>query len=153
MNYLVIFFADYAIFAVFALVFYLWWVGARKTAAHAALASGLSWLVGQFVKDFFYFPRPFVSQVPLSLHRFTDGSFPSNHTASAFAISTAVFLARPKLGSALLLVSLLIGTARVLGGVHYPLDVSGGAALGVTTAFLTRKFNFAHILKVFHLPS
>jgi undecaprenyl-diphosphatase len=60
-----------------------------------------------------------------------DGSFPSGHAASSFACATVLAFARPRAAPALYLLALAIGFSRVYVGAHWPLDVLGGAALGV----------------------
>ena len=57
-------------------------------------------------------------------------SFPSGHTASAFAFSAAVGARIPLLWVPLKLVALLVGYSRIHTGVHYPGDVVAGALLG-----------------------
>jgi undecaprenyl-diphosphatase len=59
-----------------------------------------------------------------------SGSFPSGHTlhATLSAVAAALFL--PVLAPAFALVALLVGSSRVILGVHYPSDVAAGAALG-----------------------
>ena len=93
------------------------------------LAIVLSWLVKSFIP---YASRPF--QVngfpPLTLTTPFNTSFPSDHTAVAFALAVAVFLYSKKLGFILLILALLVGIARILGNVHYPIDIFGGALLG-----------------------
>lgn len=68
-------------------------------------------------------------------------SFPSGHTTTTVAI--AVWLLWALRGTEYYFIAqitalwaLLVGFARVYGGVHYPLDVVGGMALGATTATL-----------------
>ena len=62
-----------------------------------------------------------------------DPSFPSGHTASAFALATSLCIRYPKwymiAPSALWAGSVAI--SRMYEGVHYPTDVMAGAALGV----------------------
>jgi undecaprenyl-diphosphatase len=60
-----------------------------------------------------------------------DGSFPSGHTSSSFACATVLAAAVPKAGPALYLLALAIGFSRIYDGVHWPLDVVGGAIIGV----------------------
>ncbi len=71
---------------------------------------------------------------------FRGSSFPSGHTATAFSI--AVIFAwwagsidttwrRVTVRIAVFFMASLTGVARIYGGAHYPLDVIGGAALGV----------------------
>jgi undecaprenyl-diphosphatase len=66
-------------------------------------------------------------------------SFPSGHSASAFAFATAVggelpFLALPLRGAAT-----AVAYSRVHSGVHYPGDTIAGAALGSVTALVVSR--------------
>ncbi len=58
-------------------------------------------------------------------------SFPSGHTTSSFACATVLAFAAPRYAPLFYLLAVAIGFSRVYDGVHYPLDVVGGAALGV----------------------
>lgn len=64
-------------------------------------------------------------------------SWPSGHTASAFAFSTAVGSAVPELDTALRLAATAVGYSRVHTGVHYPGDVIAGALIGAGIGSLT----------------
>lgn len=71
-----------------------------------------------------------------------SASFPSGHAALAFALATSVSLST---GEAWVAVPALAwatatGTTRVWHGVHYPLDVAAGAALGVGAALAVHAF-------------
>ena len=76
-------------------------------------------------------PRPLV-------HAPTDGSFPSGHAATSFAAAAVLTYAWPRWWPAFLLLALGIGFSRVYVGVHYPLDVVGGAVLGILVATALR---------------
>ena len=59
-------------------------------------------------------------------------SWPSGHTASAFAFSTAAGAAAPELDTALRLAATVVAYSRVHTGVHYPGDVVAGAFIGAS---------------------
>lgn len=66
-----------------------------------------------------------------------SSSFPSGHSASAFAFATGAAKAQPMLSVSLLVLAALVGYSRVHTGVHYPADVLAGAFIGISAAELT----------------
>jgi len=63
-----------------------------------------------------------------------DHSFPSGHAATSFAGATLLAACAPRLRVPLYALAVLIAFSRLYVGVHYPLDVLGGAALGLLLA-------------------
>jgi undecaprenyl-diphosphatase len=81
----------------------------------------------------FRYPEP----EPL-LHSAHDGAFPSGHAATSFAGATILSYAFPKLASFFYVLAAAVAFSRVYVGVHYPLDIIGGAILGVLVAIALR---------------
>ena len=112
--------------------------GARAAVAalaSAALALGIAVVVAHVVNE----QRPFVTH-PHLVHALVghkpDASFPSDHATAAFAIATAIWLRLRVTGALALLLAAALAVGRVAVGVHYPLDVAAGAALGTAAAVL-----------------
>ena len=61
-------------------------------------------------------------------------SWPSGHSASAFAFASGVSAAWPQAGIPLSVVASLVAYSRVHTGVHYPSDTIAGTASGVALA-------------------
>ena len=83
-------------------------------------------------------PRPYETWgiVPLLDKDSSGNSMPSRHVFSATIISMACLHANLPVGLILLVLSALLGLARVLGGVHYPKDVLVGYACGLIWGIL-----------------
>jgi membrane-associated phospholipid phosphatase len=63
-------------------------------------------------------------------------SFPSGHSASAFAFATGACSEMPALGPLLLPLASAVAYSRVHTGVHYPSDVAAGSAIGIASGAL-----------------
>jgi len=63
-----------------------------------------------------------------------DASFPSGHAATSFAAATILSFAFPRFAPLLFVLAAAVAWSRVYVGVHYPLDILGGALLGVLLA-------------------
>ncbi len=93
------------------------------------------------IKKFFRRKRPFISIVRAIVIGRKPGSysFPSGHTASAFA--GAILLARhfPRHRGLLYFVASLVGFSRIYLGAHYPGDVVSGGVAGAAFAKTFRR--------------
>jgi undecaprenyl-diphosphatase len=100
------------------------------TAFAVALADGLTELVKLAVGEH----RP-AGTDPLVAMPSSD-SFPSGHASTAFAAATVLARLEPRAAPGLFLLAAAVGYSRLYVGVHFPLDVAGGAVLGAATALL-----------------
>ncbi len=64
-----------------------------------------------------------------------DYSFPSGHAAASFAGALAIGHVWPGAAAALWALAVLISYSRIYVGVHYPIDVVGGALVGIAAAY------------------
>ena len=109
----------------------------RRRLPIAALAATVATISADFVsgftKELVDRDRPPVADPDLgSLVPVPDSaSFPSGHSATAFAAATAVAILCPKLRLPALALAAAVAISRVYLLVHYPLDVLAGAVLGV----------------------
>ena len=120
-----------------ALLLYLSGPKTRRTSFLMLVALFISFVVGEEVlKHIFQRPRPFLSLEGVNLLIAPSGSFsfPSGHAANAFAASLVVARKVPRLAWPVLLLAVIMAFSRVYVGVHYPLDILGGALLGALCA-------------------
>ena len=101
--------------------------------ASAAAAAGVAWLLAHAAKAIADRPRPYqvMADAVLRQQPAHGTSFPSSHTAVTLAVAIALvpFMARP-LAATGIGYAVLTGWSRVYLGVHYPLDILGGAGIG-----------------------
>jgi membrane-associated phospholipid phosphatase len=84
-------------------------------------------------------PDRAAEEVPLARHvrMPSSTSFPSGHSAAAFAFATGVGHVLPPAAIPLRALAALVAYSRVHTGVHYPGDVVAGALMGTTLAQIT----------------
>ena len=141
---LITFLASFLIWLMFLGLLILWVIDGKikkEQVLHALLAVAVAWGIAQVIKAIFPTIRPFELNglTPLTLLPSSDGAFPSGHSAAAFALATTIWLHDKKMGFVFVIAALVVGVARVLGNVHYPIDIVGGAVLGVTAAFVIER--------------
>lgn len=113
----------------------------QKAVIAAFVAIGLTNLLIKFINWNFFRLRPFqvLEDVRLLFYQPTDSSLPSNSVAVAFTMVAAIMLANRRGGTVLLVMASLLSLARIYMGVHFPLDVIAGAALGtISGLFISR---------------
>jgi undecaprenyl-diphosphatase len=114
----------------------------QKAVFCGAISVGITSAAVKILNLFYSAPRPF-QEIPSLLSTVNkifypphDPSFPSNAAAISFAIATAVWLGDRKTGTWLLFLAFLYSFSRVYAAVHYPLDIAGGALLGIVISYL-----------------
>ena len=135
----------------------------RAAVLWVAIACLAAYALNLLIEQVIFEPRPFIThQIHQLISHPADGSFPSDHTAWAFAVggmfllqllpawkkarqhasqayddSQIKALIYPGLITLLALVmGCVIGFARVFVGVHYPSDILGGAIDGLIAAIV-----------------
>jgi len=109
--------------------------GLMKDAMVVGMSVASAYVFAYGMKLVFDRPRPYEAYPDLIYPRSYEdsSSFPSGHTASAFALATSLCIRYPKwyviAPSALWAGS--VAFSRMHEGVHYPTDVMAGAALGI----------------------
>ncbi|MER7484278.1 phosphatase PAP2 family protein [Streptomyces sp. NPDC126510] len=117
------------------------WRG-RKAAATGLAAVAVAQLVSNGVcKQLADRPRPPKQWFPHDEveDRPDSSSFPSGHTAAAVAFTTAITPTWPLAGALCAVPAAMVAIERVQSGAHYPSDVAAGAAIGLASAWLTRR--------------
>lgn len=143
MHELVIIFAKYVIVVpVLALAFVFFRLSQRRRlemAAFLAVSVVFTLLLAKVGAALHQDPRPFVRDgvTPYFGHS-RDNGFPSDHTTYSALIAFVALRYNRWLGVSLAAVSVLVGTARVVAGVHHGQDIVGGfliAAIGTGIGF------------------
>lgn len=84
--------------------------------------------------------RPFeIYSVNLLIKHSPGHSFPSGHSTFFFALAASIYFLNKKLGGILFIGAFLISIVRVIGGIHFPLDIFFGALLGIFTSIILSK--------------
>ncbi|MDO8659441.1 MAG: phosphatase PAP2 family protein [Candidatus Parcubacteria bacterium] len=98
-------------------------------------------VVTEVLKYLIHADRPFIKlQNVFSLFPETGYSFPSGHATFFMALAFALYFSHKKVGYVFMFFALLIGLARIVGGVHFPIDILGGFIVGFLTSYIVYRF-------------
>jgi len=93
-------------------------------------------ILTEIIRYFYLKPRPFESLGFTPLLEESSHSFPSGHAAFFFALAFALWLFNKKWGKWVFVFAVVNGVARVIAGVHWPLDIVGGCVIGGISVYL-----------------
>lgn len=82
--------------------------------------------------------RPFSALGFTPLIGGSGAAFPSGHAAFFFALGFALFLFDKRWAVWFLMLSFVVGLARIFVGVHYPLDILGGIAVAFVSYLIVK---------------
>jgi undecaprenyl-diphosphatase len=99
-----------------------------------------TWLVEHPIKTYFKRRRPFITIIQAVVIGKKPGtwSFPSGHSAAAFAGAWLINGKFPRFGILRYMVASLVAFSRIYLGDHYPGDVASGSLLGMLFAMFFR---------------
>lgn len=139
----VIFFADYLQYALTAIFILFLYLGdyQNRQKFQIFLITAVSMIIARFgitslIRFLYPLPRPFIAYQVNQLIPEGINGFPSGHAALFFAMAMAIYFYNKKWGFAFFVAALVMGIARIIAGVHYPLDILAGAAVGILTSYL-----------------
>jgi glycosyltransferase 2 family protein len=112
-----------------------WLAGDRELAGRLLVGGAGTWALSKVIKQVVRRPRP-VTLLPGTRTRGRDAAglgYLSGHAGVAVALGAAALPHLGPVGRALTLSAVpAVGLTRVYVGAHLPLDIAGGAALGLT---------------------
>ncbi|MEO5635434.1 MAG: phosphatase PAP2 family protein [Candidatus Paceibacterota bacterium] len=147
-----IFFAVYFPFIVVisAIIFLLYYRRSIKDFFVVFFASGLAWVIATTLKFYIHTDRPMVvfDNVQVLFDK-SSYAFPSGHATFFAALAISIFLIDRRIGYIFMFFTLLIGMARIVAGVHFPIDILGGFIIGPMVAYIIKliSIKFAYFSK------
>jgi len=122
----------------------VWWFAARSAAyrhrfQHVFVAGACAWLLVGVIKHVTHADRPFVALTDVNQLVFNvrTYAFPSGHAALFASLGAAVYWLHKKAGAGILAAAFFIGLARIAAGIHWPIDIAAGLALGMAVGTAT----------------
>lgn len=139
MDGVIIFCAEYLFIFVILGILVALYFNAKETRLQffvaIILAGIIAFILSRIASKLHYDPRPFVTEhvKPLIPHA-PDNGFPSDHALLTMTLTAITYFYNKKIASAMLVLTIAIGAARVLAKVHSPLDIGAGWLFGIIGA-------------------
>lgn len=116
-----------------------------KEVLFAFFSGAVAWCVATIIKSIIQAPRPYLVFPDINPLLFKTGfSFPSGHSTFLMALGVSIYLSSKKVGVIFIIFAILIGLARIIVGVHFPIDILVGFIVGIVIAII---FNLIFKLK------
>lgn len=139
MDALIVFVAKYLPYLMIVAI--LFWLFNRETRKRLFIFMELTiaaiisrGLITEWIRFAYYHPRPFEALGIQNLIPESGASFPSGHMTFYFALGMILFYYSKKFGGWFMGLTFVVGVARIMAGVHWPLDILGGMIIGVLSA-------------------
>jgi len=129
----------------------------QRTIMSASASIGIATWVVQWINHIHFWPRPFDLVANDAIRESArhaaetvfyiphDPSFPSNAATMVFAAATGVWFGNRKAGAVLYVLAALYAFARFYAGVHFFVDIVGGAVLGSLVSYIMCKLVIPHV--------
>jgi len=106
-----------------------------KFVMTVVLACIIAFVISRIASKLYYDPRPFITQhiTPLISHA-ADNGFPSDHALLTMTLTAAVYFFNRKIAAGMLVLTIIVGWARIAAKVHSPLDIIGAWLIGIVAA-------------------
>lgn len=126
------------VYAVYFIFMFWLLISKNESFIRILCTTAISFLVVSVFRKVFNSPRPYEKfEEPSVIAKEKKGkSFPSRHVFSAFVIAVCFCFVNLWIGVLLLVSATGIAIFRVIGGVHFPIDVIVGAFVGILCAVI-----------------
>ncbi len=135
----------------FLLVVYFWVRKEKKLALLLVIGIIVGAIITYSIKYSIDRARPYdqITSTRIVTPLEIDPSFPSEHAEMSFFAATIISRFHPIYGKYLYAFSCIVGLSRIYVGVHFPLDVIGGAIVGIIVGRLMLWFFKSRLPQLF----
>ena len=124
---------------------------AVSEAVWVATSVMVAYIITGLMKLYFAVPRPFLAGVESLFIHGGYNSFPSGHATIFAALTVAMFMFHKRRGWWFFFSAIAIGFARVMAGVHYPIDIFAGYIIGALSAYCVYNYVRPRMQKYLHI--